>query len=246
MNPCATHSCGRGAECFVQSHIPQCRCPLGTQGNAQVACIIGVCQYNEDCADHEACDRLNRFCRPVCEQGACANAAVCVGRNHQPQCTCAVGTTGDPYIQCSVIPLPIPAQPECRSDDNCPPQLACIDARCQNPCAQVDVCSPDQRCRVLDTLPLRTIVCQCSPDTIVDSNGRCRSIVHIQPQCTIDADCLDTDKCNRGECVSACRIDVCGINALCNAAQHQAVCTCAIGYNGNPHVECTNSKFLKV
>lgn len=244
LNPCTTHLCGRGAECFVQSHFPQCRCPLGTQGNPQVACITGVCQYNEDCADHEACDRLNRICRPVCDSGVCANTAICTGRRHQPECTCPAGNTGDPYVQCSLIPLPIPVEPECRNDADCPSQLACINAHCQNPCSQPDVCSLDQQCRILDTLPLRTIICQCLPDTIVDANGRCRNIIQIQPACTIDPDCPDSDKCIRGECVPACRFDQCGINALCSPINHQAVCTCASGYTGNPHRECTNSKYL--
>lgn len=235
--------CGHGAECFVQTHQPYCRCPLGTQGNPQVACIIGVCQYNDDCADHEACDPLNRVCRPVCDEGVCASNAHCIGRHHKADCTCPTGSTGNPYTHCAPIPVPGPPEPKCRTDAECPSLLACIDARCQNPCTHTDICTPDQQCKVLNTLPLRTIICQCPPDTIVDSNGRCRSVVHLQPQCTLDTDCLETDKCVRGGCILACRFDRCGVNALCNSINHQAVCTCAEGYVGNPHVECTNGKF---
>lgn len=101
LNPCASTSCGRNAECTVQTHIAQCRCPPGTQGNPQISCIAGVCQYNEDCADHEACDRLNRVCRPVCEEDTCATTATCVGRQHQPKCTCPPGTTGNPFQECT-------------------------------------------------------------------------------------------------------------------------------------------------
>lgn len=102
LNPC-THSstrCGRGAECRVQLHLPQCYCPPGTQGDPFASCIAGVCQYNEDCADHEACDRLNRVCRPVCSEDTCAETAVCIGKKHQPKCTCPPGTSGNPYIEC--------------------------------------------------------------------------------------------------------------------------------------------------
>lgn len=67
-------------------------------------------------------------------------------------------------------------QPECRQDPECPSQLACISSHCQNPCTVANICSPDQQCRVLDTLPLRTVICQCPPDTIADSNGHCKQI----------------------------------------------------------------------
>lgn len=133
-------------------------------------------------------------------------------------------------------------QPECRSDADCPSLLACINARCINPCSQGHICTPDQQCRVLDTLPLRTIMCQCPADTITDTSGRCRAIEYEKPQCTNDLDCADADKCIRGSCVEACKVDVCGVNALCNSLAHQALCTCAPGYTGNPHVECANGE----
>lgn len=101
LNPCISNTCGRGAECVVQVHAAQCRCPAGTQGNPLLSCIAGVCQYNEDCADHEACDRLNRVCRPVCDEDTCAETATCVGREHQPKCECPIGTTGNPFVECT-------------------------------------------------------------------------------------------------------------------------------------------------
>lgn len=100
LNPCTTHSCGHGAECIVQAHKPHCICPAGTQGSPMVSCVSVVCQYNEDCADHEACDRLNRRCRPVCEQDTCAEQATCLAQSHQPTCTCLSGFQGNPYIEC--------------------------------------------------------------------------------------------------------------------------------------------------
>ena len=104
LNPCTYGSgsqCGRGAECHVQAHRAQCVCPPGTQGNPLLSCVSVVCQYNEDCADDEACDRLNRVCRLVCESDTCAETAVCIGRDHQPKCICPPGTTGNAYIECT-------------------------------------------------------------------------------------------------------------------------------------------------
>lgn len=71
------------------------------QGDPMLACIAAVCQYNEDCASHEACDRLNRVCRPVCDEDTCASSAVCIGKDHQPTCVCPHGTSGNPYIECN-------------------------------------------------------------------------------------------------------------------------------------------------
>ncbi|PNF22176.1 hypothetical protein B7P43_G05064 [Cryptotermes secundus] len=240
LNPCTYGSgsqCGKGADCHVQAHRAQCVCPAGTQGNPLLSCISVVCQYNEDCADDEACDRLNRVCRLVCESDTCADTAVCIGRDHQPKCICPPGTTGNAYIECSGPRIPEP-QPECTQDAECPSQLACISSHCQNPCTVANVCSPDQECRVLDTLPLRTVMCQCPPDTIADSSGRCKPIVQKQPQCTLDSDCNDSDKCIHSHCVEACQVDLCGVNALCNSHGHRAVCSCPPGYEGNPHIEC--------
>lgn len=100
VNPCNIKSCGHGAECIVQAHRAHCICPMGTQGSPMISCVSVVCQYNEDCADHEACDRLNRRCRPVCEQDTCAEHATCLAQAHQPTCTCLSGFQGNPYIEC--------------------------------------------------------------------------------------------------------------------------------------------------
>ena len=60
--------------------------------------------------------------------------------------------------------------------------------------------------------------------------------------CRMDNDCIDSDKCVRGICIEACRVDACGVNALCNSHGHRAICSCAPGYIGNPHIECASSK----
>ncbi|GLH00239.1 Neurogenic locus Notch protein, partial [Gryllus bimaculatus] len=177
LDPCAHGSgggCGRGAECVAQAHRAHCVCPAGTQGDALLACVSVACQYNEDCADHEACDRLNRVCRPVCEDDTCADTAVCIAKDHQPTCVCPPGTSGNPYFECGKERTPTPP-PECTRDADCPPQLACVSGACRNPCTSA-TCSPDQECRVLDTLPLRTVMCVCPPDTVTDASGRCRAI----------------------------------------------------------------------
>ncbi|EAT34892.1 AAEL012905-PA [Aedes aegypti] len=235
LNPCTygATQCGRGAECLPQGHRANCVCPQGTQGNPLISCVTGLCQYNEDCADHEACDRLNRVCRPVCDDETCAAKAMCVGRNHQATCECSAGTRGNPYIAC----LRDEPEPECRADSDCPSQQACLNSRCDNPCTQINPCSQQQTCSVVDTLPLRTMICACPSDMLVDDNGQCKPIV--VEGCRTDGDCPDTDRCIRGQCTLACRAEPCGINSLCESRGHQARCACPPEYIGNPHIECT-------
>lgn len=87
-------------------------------------------------------------------------------------------------------------------------------------------------------------MCQCPPDTYTDPNGRCKAIIHVEQQCHIDSDCNTVEKCIKGSCIEACKVDICGINAQCKSLNHQALCTCPPGYVGNPHIECSNSKNL--
>jgi hypothetical protein len=70
------------------------------------------------------------------------------------------------------------------------------------------------------------------------------STVQQKPQCTLDSDCSDSDKCVRSHCVKACQVDMCGVNAVCNSYGHRALCSCPPGYEGNPHIECTKGKIL--
>lgn len=176
----------------------------------------------------------------MCEDDTCADTATCIGRGHQAKCSCPPGTTGNPYTQCLAGKQP---SPECTVDADCPSMHACINSRCQNPCTLPNVCTRDQECRVLDSLPLRTVICECPSDSYI-SNGRCIPIMKPSQQCRSDSNCPDTDKCIRGSCVEACKIDLCGVNAQCISKNHRGTCSCAPGYVGNPHIECTNSKYI--
>lgn len=232
--------CGRGAECLAENHRGYCKCPLGTQGNPFIACISGQCQYNEDCADHETCDRLNRVCRSVCLDATCGRNAECRARNHQASCHCQPGLVGDPNVECHVEKS-VP-RPECTTDSECSSQLACISQRCENPCVHSNICTKDQICSVLDSLPLRTLVCKCPPDTVTDVNGNCPAIARDQPACRTDNECADHDKCINGYCVLACQVESCGVNAQCQSKGHRGVCSCDHGYQGNPHIECSKAQ----
>ena len=68
----------------------------------------------------------------------------------------------------------ISVDPECRVDANCPPQLACANERCHNPCQTQNPCSVGQECTVLDSLPTRTVACSCPEGFLVDHSGQCK------------------------------------------------------------------------
>ena len=65
------------------------------------------------------------------------------------------------------------------------------------------------------------------------------------PQCVVDNDCRTTEQCHSGNCLNACYVDKCGVNAICSARQHESTCTCPPNYTGDPKKACYPSKFVK-
>lgn len=60
----------------------------------------------------------------------------------------------------------------CRSDGECPSQTACINGDCIDPCG-LDPCGENTECRVVDTVPVRTIACECLPGYQGDAAEKC-------------------------------------------------------------------------
>ena len=57
--------------------------------------------------------------------------------------------------------------------------------------------------------------------------------------CRSDNECSPREACINDQCVDACSLTQCGINALCDAdGYHRARCYCPDGYIGNPQVSC--------
>lgn len=72
--------------------------------------------------------------------------------------------------------------------------------------------------------------CSCLPNYIGQSPN-CR------PECTINAECSSNLACISEKCQNPC-INSCGINARCSVINHNAVCTCVDGYEGDPTSQC--------
>jgi hypothetical protein len=58
--------------------------------------------------------------------------------------------------------------------------------------------------------------------------------------CKSDSECPLTQACINRECVDPCPLERCGVNALCSAKNHRAVCSCPAGYrpDPDPYIRC--------
>lgn len=138
---------------------------------------------------------------------------------------------GNPYEAC--VPE---EEPECREDGDCPSQLACLNQRCQNPCTIIQPCYEPAKCKVLPSLPVRTMVCICPSGYISSGSGTCQVIKSIlRVECKSDSDCPSDRACVNAICKDPC---ACGTNAICHVRDHKPTCSCITGYDGNPDIEC--------
>lgn len=65
--------------------------------------------------------------------------------------------------------------------------------------------------------------------------------------CDLDTDCLDTEACFMSECHPVCGIpNTCAENADCQAKMHRPICTCKMGYEGNPAIKCFKPETSKI
>lgn len=59
-------------------------------------------------------------------------------------------------------------------DSDCASKLACFNGDCRNPCYETKPCGPNAECTVVDTLPHRTMSCQCIPGYVGDADIQCK------------------------------------------------------------------------
>lgn len=174
---CQGEQCALNAECLAVNHRAVCECIPGYRGNARgVSCIPIGCQTNNDCPSDRAC--VNAQCINPCETTAnCTIDEVCKVYEHRPQCACPSGTIAQ-NNGCE----PLRNIPICRYDQDCPSQTACIRGECTNPCNATQPCGVNAQCRVLDTIPIRTMTCECLPGYTGNAAIQCdkRSLCSIE------------------------------------------------------------------
>lgn len=94
-----------------------------------------------------------------------------------------------------------------------------------NPCVP-SPCGPNSQCKVIGS----QAACSCQPNYI-GQPPQCR------PECIINAECPSNKACINERCADPCP-GSCGVNALCSVVNHDVICTCLTGYEGNPSVQC--------
>lgn len=94
-----------------------------------------------------------------------------------------------------------------------------------NPCIP-SPCGSNAECRVIDY----RAVCSCLP-------GMLGAPPYCRPECLIHADCPTRLACVSNKCRDPCA-GACGFNSQCSVINHQPVCTCLEGYQGDPFSGC--------
>lgn len=228
-NPClVSNPCAVNAECYAQKHRARCRCPSGLLGDGYTQCLIIGCRANSNCPPNRAC--INDQCLDPCLNSPCAPTAECVSLDYQALCRCPAGTFGEPSVRCEPVP-----QKECYTDSDCPSQHACFSGMCANPCLRLNPCDDSSLCKVIDSLPLRTMLCVCPDGQVKTSDGTCKVLPPIKAECEAHEACPSEKACVNGLCKEACQ---CGINADCEIVEHHAVCSCKPGFEGDPEIQC--------
>lgn len=65
--------------------------------------------------------------------------------------------------------------------------------------------------------------------------------------CESDSDCLESEACFMAVCQDPCEFtNACAKTAKCQAKMHRPICTCPMGYEGNPAVKCFVSQLCKI
>jgi hypothetical protein len=108
-----------------------------------------------------------------------------------------------------------------------------VDVVSRNPCIP-SICGPNSICKAIGETP----VCSCLTGYI----GR---PPNCRPECTINADCPGNLACQNERCKNPCPAS-CGVNADCSVSQHSPICSCIVGYTGNPFVECSSIPICKL
>lgn len=66
-----------------------------------------------------------------------------------------------------------PTDLQCQLDGDCPSKLGCFNGVCKDPCIETKPCITGARCSVVDTLPMRTMICECLPNFAGDATVAC-------------------------------------------------------------------------
>lgn len=97
----------------------------------------------------------------------------------------------------------------------------------------VDACRPspcgeNSQCRTKNN---GHAICSCLPD-FIGTPPNCR------PECVHNAMCAQNRACARQKCVDPCP-NTCGDHARCQVVNHNPICSCSVGFTGDPFTACS-------
>lgn len=188
VDPCPG-TCGIGARCEVLYHKPICSCHTGETGDPFISChIIPM--------DHPPGGTQENPCSP----SPCGPNSICQIKQGRPVCSCAANYISSPPY----------CRPECVLSNECPQDKACIQEKCQNPCA--GTCGANAECHVIN----HSAYCNCLQGYQGDAFVGCSKTPDIVP----------SDSCNPSPC---------GENAQCTVLNGAARCACIPPYIGDPY-----------
>jgi hypothetical protein len=168
IDPCPG-TCGSGARCNVLNHSPICSCPSGYTGDPFVQCLV---ERSENFSlDFLSILFLQKSICPIleieddpqrdpCVPSPCGPYSTCRNVGNNPACSCVTGYIGKPPN----------CRPECTHNSECPPNRACNNEKCSNPC--VGSCGVESTCTVNRHSP----VCTCRPGFTGDPFSVCYEI----------------------------------------------------------------------
>lgn len=98
-----------------------------------------------------------------------------------------------------------------------------------DPCSP-SPCGPNSKCREVNS----QAVCTCLPEY--------RGIPpNCRPECVVNAECPPHLACLNKKCTDPCP-NTCGVRALCTTKNHNPICTCPVGFTGDPFFQCSPSE----
>lgn len=162
VNPCEPSPCGPYSICQEIGGFPSCACLdqfIGEPPNCRPECIA-----NSECPNELAC--INQKCKDPC-LGSCGTAAECRVISHSPQCYCLPGYSGDAFIECRIIDVPLnPCSPS-----PCGSNAVCKQLRGAGSC----VCLPEYEGNPYEGCRPECVVNSDCPSNFACMQNKCRN-----------------------------------------------------------------------
>ncbi|XP_075154214.1 uncharacterized protein LOC142227620 [Haematobia irritans] len=232
-DPCPG-TCADNAICSVHNHVPMCHCPVDMEGDAFILCRqIPKRNYNlfEEkphlkgtiSNNHSYISLVSETINP-CSPSPCGPNSQCREKNGQSICSCLPDMIG----------FPPSCRPECISDSECPPNRACVNQKCQDPCP--GSCGHHALCNVVNHIP----ICSCHSGYTGSPFVACQPISMTFPKLNIrgyisnQSVLLVQQPPQNIEPANPCIPSPCGPYSTCNVVHGSASCKCLHTYIGTP------------